>query len=34
MPTLEELRERFSHDKYATALTGAEIREAEPGRAV
>ena len=34
MPSLEALRERFSHDKYATALTGAEIREAEPGRAV
>lgn len=34
MPSLEALRERFSHDKYATALTGAEIREAEPGQAV
>ena len=34
MPSLEALRERFSHDKYATALTGAEMREAEPGRAV
>lgn len=34
MPTLEELRERFRLDRYAVQLTGAEIREAEPGRAV
>ena len=34
MTTLEELRERFSADRYATALTGAEIVSAEPGRAV
>lgn len=34
MPSLEELRERFSHDLYATTLTGVEIVEAEPGRAL
>ena len=34
MPNLEELRERFSRDLFATALTGIEIREAEPGRAI
>lgn len=34
MPTMEELTSRFSHDVYATALTGAEIREAEPMRSV
>ena len=34
MPTLEELRERFRLDRYAVQLTGAEIREVEPGRAV
>jgi len=34
MPTLEELRERFSRDLFAAALTGIEIREAESGRAV
>ncbi len=33
MPTLEELRERFKADNFAT-LTGVEIEEAEPGRAV
>ncbi len=33
MPTIEELRERFKGDRFAM-LTGAEIREAEPGRAV
>lgn len=33
MPTLDELRACFSHDRFAAA-TGAEIREAEPGRAV
>ncbi len=34
MPTLEEIRERFSGDLYATETTGIEIKEAEPGRAV
>lgn len=34
MTTLEEIQARFSKDLYATALTGAEIREADPGRAV
>lgn len=34
MPTLEELSRRFSRDLYATSLTGAEIREAGPARAV
>jgi len=34
MPIPEELIRRFSQDLYATALTGAEIREAEPMRAV
>lgn len=32
-PTIEELRQRFSADRFA-ALAGVEIREAEPGRAV
>ncbi len=34
MPTLEEIRQRFADDRYATETTGIEIREAEPGRAV
>ena len=34
MPSLEELRERFREDRYATQLTGADILEAEPGRAL
>ena len=34
MPTLEEIRERFSGDKYATETTGIVIRSAEPGHAV
>ena len=33
MPTIEELTERFKGDRFA-ALAGAEIREAEPGRAL
>lgn len=34
MPTLQELRHRFQSDRFATQLTGADIREAEPGRAL
>ena len=34
MPTIEELRARFQADRFAVALTGAEIREAEAGRAL
>ena len=34
MPNLEELRERFREDRYATQLTGADILEAEPGRSL
>ena len=34
MPTLDELNERFHHDCFATAVVGAKILEAEPGRAV
>ena len=33
MPTLEEIRTRFQADRFASELTGAVIREAEPGRA-
>ena len=33
MKTLEEIREYFSHDKYATQATGAEILEASEGYA-
>lgn len=33
MTLLEQVRERFSHDRFAV-LTGIEIREAEVGRAV
>ena len=33
MRSLEELREFFSHDRYATATTGIEILEAEDGYA-
>ncbi len=33
MPTLDELKERFTADRFAT-LAGIEITEAEPGRAV
>ena len=34
MPTLDELNQRFRHDCFATAVVGASILEAEPGRAV
>ena len=34
MPTIEELRARFQADRFAVMLTGAEIREAEAGRAL
>lgn len=34
MPTLEEIRMRFTGDRYATETTGVEIQEAEPRRAV
>ena len=34
MPALTELNKRFQADCFAVKLTGAEIREAEPGRAV
>lgn len=34
MPTLEEIRKRFQADRFAAELTGAVIKEAEPGRAV
>ena len=34
MPALTELNERFQADRFAVQLTGAEILEAEPGRAV
>lgn len=34
MPTMEELRARFQSDRFAVEVTGADIREAEPGRAV
>lgn len=34
MPTLEEIRSRFAGDRYATEVTGVQIQEAEPGRAV
>ena len=34
MPSIEELRARFQRDRFAAELTGADIREAEPGRAV
>ena len=34
MPTLEEIRERFQKDRFAVEALGAEIREAEQGRAV
>ncbi len=33
LKTLEEIREYFSHDKYATQATGAEILEASEGYA-
>ena len=33
MKSLEELREFFSHDRYATATTGIEILEARDGYA-
>ena len=34
MPTLEELKTRFQSDRFAVEALGAEIRQAEPGRAV
>ncbi len=34
MPTLEEIKSRFSNDRFATEAAGAKIIEAAPGRAV
>lgn len=34
MPSLEEIRERFQRDRFATEVTGIVIDQAEPGRAV
>ncbi len=34
MPAIEEIRSRFAADRYATEVTGVQILEAEPGRAV
>ena len=34
MPTLEEIRARFAAARFATEAAGAEILEAEPGRAL
>ena len=34
MPTLEEIRNRFKNDHFATDATGIVIDSAEPGRAV
>lgn len=34
MPTIEEIRSRFAADRYATEVTGVQILEAQPGRAV
>lgn len=34
MPTLDELNERFRHDRFATAVAGARILEAQPSRAL
>ncbi len=34
MPTLDEIKKRFAEDHFATEAAGAEIIEAEPGRAV
>jgi len=34
MPTLEEIKKRFAKDLYATEITGIEIIEAAPGKAV
>lgn len=34
MATLEEIRERFQRDCFAASVLGAEIREAERGRAL
>lgn len=34
MPSLEEIQARFAADRFATEVTGVEIREAEPGRAL
>ena len=34
MPTLNELRERFTADRFATEITGAEIQSAEPRHAL
>lgn len=34
MPTLDELSERFRHDRFATAVAGARILEAQPSRAL
>lgn len=34
MPALEEIRDRFASDRFATEITGVEIAEASPGHAV
>ncbi|MCM1049773.1 MAG: PaaI family thioesterase [Clostridiales bacterium] len=34
MPTLEEIKTSFAHDRFAVETTGVEIAEAEPGHAV
>lgn len=34
MPDLKEIRARFQADRFAVEALGAEIQEAEPGRAV
>lgn len=34
MPTIEEIRARFTGDRFATEVMGIEIQEAGPGRAV
>ena len=34
MPTLDELNERFRHDRFATVVAGARILEAQPSRAL
>lgn len=34
MPVITELNDRFQTDRFAVKLTGVEILEAEPGRAV
>ena len=34
MPSFEEIQKRFQNDRFAAEALGAEIREAEPGRAL